>query len=356
MTWTAPMTAVERAIWSSAQWNAHVRDNLLETMAGRATTAGRHFVSTGAGAIAERACASAVVATSQTRSNAAYGDLTTAGPAVTVTCGSEALVWIACESATSATPGTPEVFITDTATAADSAAYAADGTNLGSAQLFQGVSDGVNGNQFSMVTFDYATIASDLAGADIVKTEVFLDNLSFYSFDGGNVFIGTHTNASVTGDADYATVTPGIASAFFGYAQSQWVTVPNSIGEAFRDGTAKGLAIGKAPSDAVSYAAEFAGATDTMPPQIRITSTKIGTSGGFNKASVAVSGDSTIAASDDWCLYMSGMTAANAQRWGVCHRMTGLTPGSNTFTMKYATGIAGATGTFQRREIIVMPL
>ena len=103
MAWTAPMTAVDNTIWTSSQWNTHVRDNLLETMAGKATTAGRWFVSTGANAIAERVITQASVTTSQTTTSASFTDLATTGPAVTVTTGTKAIVfWGAAMSHSSA--------------------------------------------------------------------------------------------------------------------------------------------------------------------------------------------------------------------------------------------------------------
>jgi hypothetical protein len=94
MAWTTPMTAVANSVWTAAQWNTHVRDNLLETMPGKATTAGRWFCSTGSHAIAERVITNATVATSQTTTSTAYADLTTVGPSVTVTTGTLAMVFI----------------------------------------------------------------------------------------------------------------------------------------------------------------------------------------------------------------------------------------------------------------------
>lgn len=93
MAWTAPMTATAGSLWTAAQWNTHVRDNLLETMPGKATTAGRWFVSSAANAIAERAISSATVATAETETGTSYGDVTTVGPAVTITTGTRAMVF-----------------------------------------------------------------------------------------------------------------------------------------------------------------------------------------------------------------------------------------------------------------------
>ena len=36
MTWTAPMTAVAGAVYTAAQWNTSIRDNLNETAVAKA--------------------------------------------------------------------------------------------------------------------------------------------------------------------------------------------------------------------------------------------------------------------------------------------------------------------------------
>jgi hypothetical protein len=97
MAWTAPMTAVSGTIWTSAQFNAHIRDNLLETMPGKATAANRMFVSNGANSIAERVPTQVTVATSQTTVSPTYANLATTGPTVTVTTGTKAIAWFGAE-------------------------------------------------------------------------------------------------------------------------------------------------------------------------------------------------------------------------------------------------------------------
>lgn len=87
------MTAVDNAAWTAAQFNIHVRDNLLETMPGKATAAGNWFVVSGTNAIAQRAISEAVVVTSQTTGSTSYTDLATVGPSITVTTGTRALVF-----------------------------------------------------------------------------------------------------------------------------------------------------------------------------------------------------------------------------------------------------------------------
>lgn len=92
MPWSTPLTAVANAALTAAQWNASVRDNLLETAPAKATTASAIFVTTGANSIAQRIPASDVVGSTQTTTSTTYVDLATIGPQVTVTTGGSALV------------------------------------------------------------------------------------------------------------------------------------------------------------------------------------------------------------------------------------------------------------------------
>jgi hypothetical protein len=74
---------------------------------------------------------------------------------------------------------------------------------------------------------------------------------------------------------------------------------------------------------------------------------------GYNSfAGFAVSGATTIAATDDYAL-ADGTTAGGGVSRAT--RLTTLTAGSNTFTMKYRQTISG-TASFVNREIIVIDL
>jgi hypothetical protein len=68
--------------------------------------------------------------------------------------------------------------------------------------------------------------------------------------------------------------------------------------------------------------------------------------------SVAVSGASTIAASDSWALSMDILTSQIFH--GLTYVETGLTAGVNTFQMQYRQSSA-ATGTFASRRLNVVP-
>lgn len=87
------MTAVANTAFTAAQFNTHIRDNLLETAPAKATTAGRLFVSTGVNAIAERAISESLVSTAETTTSTSNTNLATVGPAVTITTGTQALIW-----------------------------------------------------------------------------------------------------------------------------------------------------------------------------------------------------------------------------------------------------------------------
>lgn len=95
MAWSTPLTAVSNATFTAAQFNASVRDDLLETFPAKATAAGQIAVSTGVNAIAVRTPTITNIATSEsfTPSATVFGDLATVGPTVgPLTTGTKAIV------------------------------------------------------------------------------------------------------------------------------------------------------------------------------------------------------------------------------------------------------------------------
>jgi hypothetical protein len=94
MAWTAPMTAVAGSVFTAAQFNTFVRDNLLETPSAKATTPGSFFTTTSAGSIAERIPNRSLIATSETTSSTSYADLATVGPQVSCITGTSALICV----------------------------------------------------------------------------------------------------------------------------------------------------------------------------------------------------------------------------------------------------------------------
>lgn len=93
MAWGTPLTAVSNAALTAAQWNASVRDNLLETAPAKASNAnGGFFATSGTNTIVERVLTQDYVATGETTTSTSATDLATVGPTVTVTTGTRALV------------------------------------------------------------------------------------------------------------------------------------------------------------------------------------------------------------------------------------------------------------------------
>lgn len=99
MAWTSPMTAVANDVFTAAQFNTHVRDNLLETAPAKAASAGEYFVADGSNSLVSRKPVVDTEETSATVSVTSWGDPDSGGaaPSVTVDTGTIALVGIYAE-------------------------------------------------------------------------------------------------------------------------------------------------------------------------------------------------------------------------------------------------------------------
>jgi hypothetical protein len=97
MAWTAPMTAISGSVFTAAQFNTFVRDNLNETAPAKATTEGRYFVAGGPNSISERAWDTDIINTIESTNSTSYTDLTTTGPSVTLTTGTSAFVFVTAQ-------------------------------------------------------------------------------------------------------------------------------------------------------------------------------------------------------------------------------------------------------------------
>jgi hypothetical protein len=148
------MTAVAGATFTAAQFNTYVRDNLNETAPAKATAASQLFVATGANAITTRQPSTARVDTQQFTNSTSYVNLTTPGPAITVTCGTIAIVSFAASQANntsdSACLTSVEVSGASTVTASDTWAILTDGVTggnfvrYGMTHVFSGLTPGSN--------------------------------------------------------------------------------------------------------------------------------------------------------------------------------------------------------------------
>lgn len=95
MAWTVPFTAIAGSIFTAAQWNTYIRDNLQETEAGRAQTVSGYLVSSGYNQLSERTAAEHFPNVSVTTQETSYADPEEApGPVVTLVTDTSALVGV----------------------------------------------------------------------------------------------------------------------------------------------------------------------------------------------------------------------------------------------------------------------
>jgi len=66
-----------------------------------------------------------------------------------------------------------------------------------------------------------------------------------------------------------------------------------------------------------------------------------------------ISGASSVSASDNWAAGVVGVGTTGVGYTSRAYLQTGLTPGVNIFTAKYA--VSSGTGSFLYRSILVMP-
>ena len=160
------MTASSGSVFTAAQFNSSVRDNLN---AGNVVTqSGQVVVSTGANAVTARQPASAAFARSETTASASFTDLATPGPALTAVTGGQAIVIISAQ------------IDNTSSSAAGSASYAVSGaTTVAASNAVRIARDGLNANnpaRFSSVSMQAALNAGSntftmkyVAGSGLAK-------------------------------------------------------------------------------------------------------------------------------------------------------------------------------------------
>lgn len=88
------MTFTAATALTAAQLNAHLRDNLNETLAGKAETKGAFFVADSADAVSERTIQNKSIDFAESTASTSYVDLSTVGPTISAVTGTRALVYI----------------------------------------------------------------------------------------------------------------------------------------------------------------------------------------------------------------------------------------------------------------------
>jgi hypothetical protein len=91
------MTAVSGSVFTAAQFNTFVRDNLLMCPASIASTPGSLFVTDSSNSVVERIPVTANIATQEAVTATSFSDAPTPGPSVTAVTGQHAIIVISAE-------------------------------------------------------------------------------------------------------------------------------------------------------------------------------------------------------------------------------------------------------------------
>jgi len=188
--------------------------------------------------------------------------------------------------------------------------------------------------------------ANALAGGPIYATEALRDAAITSPFEGQRAYITGPTVAAPTG-ATYATLPSGICTIYNG---SVWVCttqiagVTNTLGTTTSTGFTPTLTGG-----GTNVSVTIVTGTTAIVTQTAVLTNSISGSGAY--MGTAVSGATTLAASAESALY-NGLTASQYLLASSTAILTGLTAGTNTFTLQYKVG-GGGTATFASRQLIV---
>lgn len=159
MAWNAPFTAIDGTIFTAAQFNTFVRDNILETMPSKASVVGSIFATDASSRISERTAQGVYLATgdhtltagqAEGTTETQYVDLATTGPTISIITGTQALVALFTGSLNSS--GTAAWMSYDVSGATTSAAsdnravqlQNTGGQQIGAVVLHSGLTPGLN--------------------------------------------------------------------------------------------------------------------------------------------------------------------------------------------------------------------
>jgi hypothetical protein len=138
------MTAVAGSVYTAAQFNQFVRDNLNETAPAKASASSRLIVTSGANQIAEREVLEEFIDAAQTTTSTTFDDLATVGPSVTLDTGNRAVVILTTWAENSTAGGICsmafEISGTTTSAANDARSVVHESGNAGDVQRASAVS------------------------------------------------------------------------------------------------------------------------------------------------------------------------------------------------------------------------
>lgn len=143
------------------------------------------------------------------------------------------------------------------------------------ALMYQGYWSDGRGNTKSLAGFNWSAIKADLSGATIVSCKVTFQNEESYSFGGSTILVGTHNYSSKPSTWNGANVVERRKSLKHTYGQKTVVVdLGTTIGNEFKAGTTRGIAVGPPSSTDRYYYSKYRGATQSGKPYLTITYTK----------------------------------------------------------------------------------
>lgn len=158
-----------------------------------------------------------------------------------------------------------------------SGSYLADNSYTvgGSAtRAYQGDDNAGDGNRKSMLGFPFSTIVADMAGSTVQSCKLTIYYQHWWATAGGTAIVGTHNVSNTSHPTTFSGTTNRVQKTGVPNPGSVTIDLGVTIGQNFRDGTAKGIVLGPGPSSSTTYygyATGFGGSPN--PPTLQITFT-----------------------------------------------------------------------------------
>ena len=108
-----------------------------------------------------------------------------------------------------------------------------------------------------------------LQGASIQKVELYLKNVSYYYYSGGNANVDASTLAAAPGSIGAITGRGLVRGFHFGVGEGKWITLNSDMWPGLQDGSTRSFVLGT-----TAGAADYARFSMTDPPKLRITYSK----------------------------------------------------------------------------------
>jgi hypothetical protein len=144
-----------------------------------------------------------------------------------------------------------------------------------SAYCYQGYYSSVRATTRSLVGFDYAQIQSDLSGATVNSIYLTIKGAHAYYNNGFTCYWGTHSYTAKPSTWSSGSVIERVGStAGLAAGETVKLNLGTGVGNSFKSGANKGIAIGPPSSSSLTYYGYIYGATQSGKPYLTITYTK----------------------------------------------------------------------------------